>query len=91
MLPFAELDTKAAQSSIEITSRVSTGVDEPRGCVPSVESPTLIRNVVRTAERPGHPLDWRSWRSPVIGDSLWRVDGQLADGGSTCCWIVCAL
>src|SRR5262245_51813565 len=42
-------------------------------------------------DKPGHPLDVGDWRAPVIGDTLWRADGPLVDGGRFACWLVCAL
>ena len=68
---------------------ITTGVDALVDSARSVESETGSGNVVRTAERSGHPIDVPGWRSPAIGDTLWSGSGDLPSGDGCTWWLVC--
>ena len=70
-------------------SPIITGADALEESARSVRTQTGSGNVVRTAERSGHPLDVPGWRQPVIGDFLWSDSVDLGDGARCTWWLVC--
>ena len=64
----------------------TTGDDVPLVSVFDVEDQASASTA---AERAGY-VDWTRF-APVLGDTLWRDDGQLPSGDGFTLWLACEL